>query len=305
MVTHGSCRYNTQMSIGFSFGLIAHPSLRPATFQPMHSNKQADLERNAEHLLLSPLINVIFSIGPLATYTLHKISNRLSIKKLVLFAGVTNPIELGIIKSYTEPSNFCGILDEFTLHDRFNAFFNLFPDAKNVVLLYDPSQTHIVFEKDNIRVRNFLTEKGLNVIDMPISLRTSIQNGLEATLESLQSVSTKTVIVAMPDTYIMSSVESIARSAQKYAIPLYSFDTEAAKEGIVSCASGIDSNQLGAYVSDRIMPLLHEGPAKVGLSEKYTLPPITIVSTLLLPQLSAAAQEWCMKHADLIAVPFQ
>lgn len=300
VLTHGACLYNTQVSVSFSFGLIAHKSLHPAAFQPMYSTNHTNLDKNAEQLLLSPLINVIFAIGPLATYALYKASERLGIKKLVFFAGVAHPIELGIIKSYAEPSNFCGVLDEFSLNDRFDTFLNLFPDVTNVVLISDPSQGHIMFERDKINTSNFLTEKGFNVIDMPISAQSQSNHQLDVMLKSLQASSAKTVMVAMPDTYVMSSIEKIAKVARTYNIPLFSFDTEAAKEGIVSCASGVDSNELGSYVSDSLIPLLYGGPAHVGLSEHHALPQITIVSTHLFPHLSPTAQEWCMKNAHLI-----
>ncbi|MBQ3436993.1 MAG: ABC transporter substrate-binding protein [Fusobacterium sp.] len=161
----------------------------------------------------------------------------------IVFTAVTDNVSAGL-----KGDNITGTLDASPLQEQIKLAKDLFPKAKNIGFLYNPSEQNslvILKEFKEIAQKNNLIviEKGVNTV-----------NDINLALNSLLN---QIDILYLPTDNLVSSATSLVnKKALEKKIPTIASEEELVKKGALTTQS-IDYEKLGYQTGERIVEILN------------------------------------------------
>ncbi|WP_022819099.1 ABC transporter substrate-binding protein [Fusobacterium russii] len=166
----------------------------------------------------------------------------------IVYTAVTDNISAGL-----KGENITGTLDMSPLEEQIKLLQALFPKAKKVGFLYNPSEQNslVILEKfKKIAESNSLVvvEKGVNTV-----------NDINLALNSL--LSQIDVLYLPTDNLVSSSISLVNKRALEKKVPTIASEEELVKKGSLATLS-IDYEKLGYQTGERIVEILNGKKAK-------------------------------------------
>jgi putative ABC transport system substrate-binding protein len=169
----------------------------------------------------------------------------------IVFIGVSNPVEAGLVKSLDAPGgNVTGVADRLPVELETDAMIQIKPGIKTIGLIWTTGDT--AGEAHVARARNHITSLGLTFVEAPIT------NSADA-IQSAQSLAGRVDAIQLPcDAPTLSAVPAIVKVADDAKIPVYGCSGEAVANGAI-LAGDYDYIKVGESAAKLVAQILLDG----------------------------------------------
>lgn len=169
--------------------------------------------------------------------------------KPVVFSAVTDPISAGLIPKFGKnPGNVVGISDMVPVETHVNLMRTIFPNAKNLAILYNPGESNSVFLAD--QTKKFGSQLGFNVIEITGTNASELVTSLNANANRID------VGYLYTDNLVASSAEILGQVFEKLNIPVVAGDIDIARNTSV-LGFGFDYYQVGIETGKIVYDLIN------------------------------------------------
>ncbi|RAO99039.1 ABC transporter substrate-binding protein [Petrotoga sp. 9PW.55.5.1] len=169
--------------------------------------------------------------------------------KPVVFSAVTDPISAGLIPKFGKnPGNVVGISDMVPVETHVNLMRSIFPNAKNLAILYNPGEANSVFLAD--QTKKFGSQLGFNVIEITGTNASELVTSLNANANRID------VGYLYTDNLVASSAEILGQVFEKLNIPVVAGDIDIARNTSV-LGFGFDYYQVGIETGKIVYDLIN------------------------------------------------
>ena len=168
--------------------------------------------------------------------------------KPIIMAGITYPVEAGLIKSEDKPgNNITGVSDRTPIKQQLEVMKKVLPKMKKVGILYTASEDNSV--KQAQEAEKLAKELGLEVKVSSIANTNDIQQVTE-------SLASETDAIFVPiDNTIASAMSTVVKVTDAKKIPVFpSADTMVADGGVLGI--GVDQYQIGVETEKVVAKVL-------------------------------------------------
>jgi len=209
----------------------------------------------------------------------------------IAFGIVSAPLESGAGKSFENHlPNVTGIVQLIPTEELFESATKLFPKAKRIGALYNPSEANSA--KEILDLENILDRSGLKLVKVAVYNTSEIPENIRALLAKNVDL-----VFAMADNTVANGMPAMVKACEQQQVPIIAEDIALMGTGaIISCAPGpySDGRDL-AELTARI--LLGESPADIpivpGKKNELTL------DLLALKKAGSIAPVDLLKRADV------
>ena len=166
----------------------------------------------------------------------------------IIMAGITYPVEAGLIKSEDKPgNNITGVSDRTPIKQQLEVMKKVLPKMKKVGILYTASEDNSV--KQAQEAEKLAKELGLEVKVSSIANTNDIQQVTE-------SLASETDAIFVPiDNTIASAMSTVVKVTDAKKIPVFpSADTMVADGGVLGI--GVDQYQIGVETAKVVAKVL-------------------------------------------------
>lgn len=200
--------------------------------------------------LVSDNNDILVGITTPATLSL---SNATKDKPIVM-AGITYPVEAGLIKSEDNPgNNITGVSDRTPIKQQLEIMKQVLPSMKKVGILYTASEDNSV--KQAQEAEKLAKELGLEVKVSTVANTNDIQQVTEAL-----AADTDAIFVPIDNT-IASAMATVVKVTDTKKVPVFpSADTMVADGGLLGI--GVDQYQIGVETAKVVAKVLKGGDTK-------------------------------------------
>ena len=169
--------------------------------------------------------------------------------KPVVFSAVTDPISAGLIPKFGKNSgNVVGISDMVPVETHVKLIKTIFPNAKNLAVLYNPGEANSVFIAQE--TKKYGSQIGLNVIEITGTSANELVTSLHANANRID------VAYLSTDNLVASSAEILGQVFEKLGIPVVAGDIDIARNTAV-LGFGFDYYQLGVETGQIVLDLIN------------------------------------------------
>lgn len=180
----------------------------------------------------------------------------------IVMAGITYPVEAGLIKSEQLPgNNITGVSDRTPLKEQLDIMKQILPNIKKIGIIYTASEDNSVKQANDMK--KLAEELNIEVISKTVSNTNDIQQVAE-------SVASNVDCIFIPiDNTLASAMPTLINVTDKYKIPVFpSSDSMVIDGGLL--ALGVDQYKIGVETAKVLVALLN--------GEKAETKPIVIAN---------------------------
>lgn len=181
----------------------------------------------------------------------------------IIFNAVTDAESAGLVQSNEKPgANVTGVSDYFSQETQLNNFLELFPDTKNLGVLYSTGEANS--EAQIKSLKKICEDKGITLHETGVATTNDISQAMTSLVTKIDSY------VAIADNLASSAAPIISEKLIENKIPSYAAEEGPAENGILF-ADGIDYVELGklaAGQADEIMNGKNPADIPVAFVEK-------------------------------------
>ncbi|HOP23870.1 MAG TPA: ABC transporter substrate-binding protein [Defluviitoga sp.] len=176
--------------------------------------------------------------------------------KPVVFSAVTDPISAGLIPKFGKnPGNVVGISDMVPVETHVNLIKTIFPDAKNLAVLYNPGEANSVFIAQE--TKKYGSQVGLNVIEITGTSANELVTALHANANRID------VAYLSTDNLVASSAEILGQVFEKLGIPVVAGDVDIARKTAV-LGFGFDYYRAGVETGQIVLDIINgKSPSEI------------------------------------------
>ena len=224
--------------------LLSHPAL-DAIYKGIDEELANQGYKNGENKLVSEKNDILVAITTPAALSLANVTKDIPI----VMAGITYPVEAGLIASEEKPgNNITGVSDRTPIKQQLELMKEILPNLKNIGLLYTSSEDNSV--KQIEEAKKYAAELGLEVKLAAISNTNDIQQVTESLASEVQA------IFVPIDNTIASAMATVVKVTDKFKVPVFpSADTMVADGGVLGL--GVDQYQIGVQTAKVIVEILN------------------------------------------------
>lgn len=169
--------------------------------------------------------------------------------KPVVFSAVTDPISAGLIPKFGKNSgNVVGISDMIPVETHVKLIKTIFPNAKNLAVLYNPGEANSVFIAQE--TKKYGSQIGLNVIEITGTSANELVTSLHANANRID------VAYLSTDNLVASSAEILGQVFEKLGIPVVAGDIDIARNTAV-LGFGFDYYQAGVETGQIVLEIIN------------------------------------------------
>ena len=167
----------------------------------------------------------------------------------IIMAGITYPVEAGLIASEEKPgNNITGVSDRTPIKQQLELMKEIIPNLKKIGLLYTSSEDNSI--KQIEEAKKYAAELGLEVKLASIANSNDIQQVTESLASEVQA------IFVPIDNTIASAMATVVKVTDKFKIGVFpSADTMVADGGVLGL--GVDQYQIGVETARVIVDVLN------------------------------------------------
>jgi putative ABC transport system substrate-binding protein len=196
----------------------------------------------------------------------------------ILFAGVTDPVDAGLVKSLTESNdngNVSGTSDLNPEARPLELIQEIVPGATTVGFLYSSAEANS--EAQLATIKEEAEPLGVTIKPVAITNSSEVATGVQA-LADVDAIFVPT------DNTVVSAFEVVVQYANDNDIPLFSADTESVTRGAIA-TRGIDYYELGRRTGEMAVQILIDG------EDVATIPTLVVTDTELVINSEAAKEQ--------------
>ena len=167
----------------------------------------------------------------------------------IVLAGITYPVEAGLVESETVPgNNITGVSDRTPIKEQFRLMKEVMPKMRSVGILYTSSEDNAT--KQAQEAKNIAKESGLMVKEATIFNTNDIQQVTE-------NLAAEVDCIFIPiDNVLASAMNIVVQVTDLYHIPVFpSSDTMVQDGGVL--AVGVNQYQIGIETSKMVVDILN------------------------------------------------
>ncbi|WP_026894952.1 ABC transporter substrate-binding protein [Clostridiisalibacter paucivorans] len=155
----------------------------------------------------------------------------------IAITAVTDPVEAGLVKSWDKSNtNVFGTSDATPADKQFKLIQELFPNAKNIGIIYNTSETNSEIQVE--KVKKIAADLGLNIITSGVTNVNEISQSLDSITNDIDVLYTPT------DNTVASSMPLIVDRCTEKNIPVIGAEKAHVEAGALA-TEGIDYYKLG------------------------------------------------------------
>lgn len=255
------------------------------TFNRYNANGNKTLLRAQAEEIIHNNYDLIMTIGAGTTHTIYELTTKKHLTTPVVFDAVSDPVDLGIIASLASSGNHVtGVEDIPNFKEQINKLFEVKPDTKNILLVYDPIDKAGVHELWAEQIKKITDSKGINIHYAKVFHTNEIQAKVQPLMQKVDT------ILIFTDHTTVSGVDSLITLCNRYGVTLYASDLNSGDKG-AALSFGVLQYDLGSAAAQLVHAILEQ-------HKKPTDLPIVILQNNRLKINSATAQKQGLTLSD-------
>lgn len=183
-------------------------------------------------------------IVPVATPTAQAVVKAAPTEQNIVFSTVTNPEDVGISK---HPANLTGVSDAVNYEANVDLMLELFPDAKNVGIIYNPGERNSEFGMSKVRELAGKHKLNLRIV--------AVANGSEVEAAARSLLRQVDVFYVGSDNTVVGALPALLKVAQEGRKPVIASDSGSVEQGALAAVS-VDYEKLGRSVGRLVAEIL-------------------------------------------------
>ncbi|MDR1040793.1 MAG: ABC transporter substrate-binding protein [Deltaproteobacteria bacterium] len=214
----------------------------------------------ADIAAIGPIVDLIIGEKPDLVLAVATPSAQETAKRVkdvpVLFAGVTDPLDAGIVASLSKPgANVTGTMDLNPVAAQLELIKEIQPSAGKIGIVYNPNESNSVVQMN--LARKAAAASGLSLVE-------AMATDAEGVAAAARSLAGKADAIFLPaDSTVVSAMDAVVGVSLDRKIPLYPANDDSLRKGGVACLS-ISNYQLGRLTGRMAGKILVDG-AEPGL----------------------------------------
>lgn len=210
---------------GFEEALIKKHKLN-VVFSTFNANGNRIMLRTQIEEVGQQNFDLVFTVGALATQLTKEVFVKKGFKTPIVFGAVADPIRLGLISSLDNERNVVtGSATSTNYPLQIDLMFLIKPKIKNVLLVYDPSQSSGL-EKDHKEVVQLFTRYGATCRSVEISNTRELSQKLPLMInESID------LVMIFKDNTVVPAIDLLVTLCERYGVTLLVSDLGSVERG--------------------------------------------------------------------------
>ncbi|MBO8170464.1 MAG: ABC transporter substrate-binding protein [Bacillaceae bacterium] len=171
----------------------------------------------------------------------------------ILFTAITDPLGAKLVSDLEKPGgNVTGTSDTHpdAIKNTMESIAKLFPDAKNVGIIYNDGEQNSVVNVEN--AKKHLDELGLTPVEATVSNSSEVKQAADSL------VGRADVIYVPKDNTTVSALESVIQVANEQDIPLFVGEADSVRKGGFA-GYGFEYEDLGYATGEMALQIIEEG----------------------------------------------
>jgi len=170
--------------------------------------------------------------------------------KPIIFAGVTDPVSAGLIKSWDAPGgNLTGSSDYPPIDDQVKLITDIKPDAKTVGIVYSSGEENA--QQQMQMASDALAKIGLTVKTAAVTNSSEVQQAA-ASLKGVDA------FYVGNDNTVVSAIGALIQVAEQQKVPVITADPDSVKAG-ATAAYAVNQTQMGCEAAKLAVQVLQDG----------------------------------------------
>lgn len=221
------------------------------TFKSYNANGQRPLMRAQAEEIINGNFDLIYAIASQPAIILKEISTKKQRTTPIVFAAVSKPVKMGLIESVASSNNhLTGVQEGIDYETQFKVLVKLKPDAKNILLPYDPAIPEL--QEDMLYLQKLATTFNINIKPLEIFHSNEIYTKLSASLDGIDT------ILILKDNTLVSGIDSVIKLANQHHITIMSTDLDSPLKGVV-LGFGFEEYDAGLESAKKAQLILEDG----------------------------------------------
>lgn len=213
-----------QIKNGFMDTLTNHPLLN-CKFRIFNANGNRSLMRAQIEEILEGKFDILFTVGALASQMAKEVTHKKQSTLPIVFAAVANPTKLELVNSLIfSGNNLTGSAAISDYSQEVNLLLKIKPSIKNVLVVYDPSQSSGL-SADYAQVHSLFGRRGVTVKAVEIYHPGEIIQKIPALLPHYD------VVFIFKDNTIVSAVDVLIKLCKQNNVTLFTNDLDSVDKG--------------------------------------------------------------------------
>lgn len=246
----------TKIVDGFKTTLAEHGI--SAHFKEYNANGSKTLMRAQAEEIVSHSPDLVFTIGTSASSMIYQLVTKEQRTIPLIFSAVSDPVELGLVKSLEKPGSIATGISDVTNHEpaQVEAFLTIKPTVQHIVLVYDPSQS-LTLDQERATFEKLFAVHGVKVHPLIVEHHNQVLSKTTAVLEQIlpKTTAANTAVMILTDHTTVSAVDSLIKLCNNTGVTLFTSELESVDKG-AALAFGIEQYQYGAQAAKQAHQIL-------------------------------------------------
>lgn len=227
-------------------------------FKEYNANGSKTLMRAQAEEIVSASPDLIFTIGTSASSMIHQLLTKQQRSIPLVFSAVSDPQELGLVKSLDHPEGITTGISDVTNHEptQVKTFLTLKPNVQQIVLVYDPAQS-LSLDKERHNFEQLFAAAGITMESLIVEHHNQVLSKTTSVLEQLlqKTNAADTAIMILTDHTTVSAVDSLIKLCNNTGVTLFTSELESVNKG-AAIAFGIEQYQYGKRAAEQVEQIL-------------------------------------------------
>jgi putative tryptophan/tyrosine transport system substrate-binding protein len=215
--------------------------------------------------------DAVFCIGAVATQLTKEVFIKKNVKTPIVFGAVADPVGIGLIQSLQHGENILtGSAAMPDYHTQVDLLMLLKPEIKQVLLVYDPSQSSGL-EADSQKVAKEFAALGVEFKKVEVSSVRDVQQKVPLLIGNNIDV-----IMILKDNTVVPAVDMLVRLCDRHGVTLYVSDLDSVRKG-AALGFGVHEHSFGSEAAVCAYKIIHDKlepwqvPAKLTNNFKFAI----------------------------------
>lgn len=208
-------------------------------FTTFNANGNKTLQRAQAEEIIHGTFDLVFTIGSSCTQLIAEISRKKHSAMPQVFCSIEDPVGMGIVDSLSSSGNqITGVIEgAMQANDQVKILRALKPDAKRVLLVYDPAAT-FGMEKERAVLESLLEQANITLQSIEVSQANEISQKASALIAN------NDMVLVLKDNTVVSGIDSLITLCNRYGVALFVSDLNSGQKG-AAIAYGIKEYDSG------------------------------------------------------------